>query len=75
MADGKLAINEKYVQTKLDKMCGLPTDNVLYFNRQDIHDADKALRNDQTLGRYLEDLAEGARLKCTECNQEKYHHS
>ena len=74
MADGKLKINEKYVQTKLDKMCGMPKDSILYFSKQDIVHDDK-MRNDQTLGKYLEELAETAKLKCTVCNLEKYHHS
>lgn len=31
--DEKVDINEKFVQTKLDKMCGQPTDAILYFSR------------------------------------------
>ena len=34
MSDGRLKINEKYVQTKLDKMCGEPKDAILTFSRQ-----------------------------------------
>lgn len=75
MSDGKVNINERYVQTKLDKMCGIPRDSILYFSRQNIKDATKKERNDQTLGRYLEELADTAKLKCIECNQEKFQHS
>ena len=55
-------------------MCGMPKDSILYFSKQDIVHDDK-MRNDQTLGKYLEELAETAKLKCTVCNLEKYHHS
>ena len=71
----KMNINEKYIQTKLDRICGAPRDNILYFSRQDIKDAEKKQKPDQTLGKYLEELVETAKLKCTECNLEKYHHS
>lgn len=74
MAEGKLKINEKYVQTKLDKMCGEPTDAILSFSRQDITN-DSRERNDQTLGKYLEELSETARVKCDVCHLEKFHHS
>ena len=45
MADGRLKINEKYVQTKLDKMCGVPKDAILSFSRQNITNDSKE-RND-----------------------------
>ena len=45
MADGRLKINEKYVQTKLDKMCGVPKDSILSFSRQNITNDSKE-RND-----------------------------
>ena len=55
-------------------MCGEPKDAILSFSRQDIKD-DGTERNDQTLGKYLEELAETARVKCNECNLEKFQHS
>ena len=55
-------------------MCGMPRDAILYFSRQDVTDGDKK-RNDCTLGKYLEELAETAKVKCAECHFEKYMHS
>lgn len=75
MAEGRLKVNEKYVQTKLDRMCGEPKDAILYFSRQDIPEGDKKQRNDCTLGKYLEGLAESAKAKCTVCHNERYMHS
>jgi cupin superfamily acireductone dioxygenase involved in methionine salvage len=52
-------------------MCGMPQNTVLFFNRQDIKDQDKKMRNDETLGMYLEDLAANAKIKkCRTCNLE-----
>ena len=44
--DEKVNINEKFVQTKLDKMCGQPSDAILYFSRQDLRDPERKKRND-----------------------------
>ena len=72
MADnGRLKINEKYVQTKLDKMCGNPKDAILTFSRQDIANGSTE-RNDQTLGKYLEELTENPWTKCDHCKLEKF---
>ena len=74
--DAKLKIDEKFVHNKLDKMCGMPQSTVLFFNRQDIKDQDKKMRNDETLGMYLEDLAANAKIKkCQTCDLAQYHHS
>ena len=73
--DAKVNINEKYIQTKLDKMCGQPSDAILYFSRQDLKDPEKKKRNDQTLGRYLEELSDTAKKKCNNCDAQKHQHS
>ena len=46
MSEGRLKINEKYVQTKLDKMCGMPNNAILYFSRQDFGNKNSKERND-----------------------------
>lgn len=63
-------INENFVKTKIDSMCGCPIKEKITFYKEN----DEEKNNDKTLGKFLTKLCKKAARPCEHCKDPMYKH-